>query len=103
VDDIADGIVTAMASPAGVNEDFNISAARELTVEEIARIVWRACGRDEDEFELERLPSFTVDVQRRWPSVEKARELLGWQASVDVENGIAETVDWLRQHEVVPS
>ena len=103
VDDIADGIVTAMASPAGVNEDFNISAARELTVEEIARIVWRACGRDEDEFELEHLPSFTVDVQRRWPSVEKARELLGWQASVDVENGIAETVDWLREHEAVPS
>ena len=30
VDDIADGVVTAMASPAGVNEDFNISASREL-------------------------------------------------------------------------
>ena len=28
VDDIADGIVTAMASPAGENEDFNISASR---------------------------------------------------------------------------
>ena len=31
VDDIADGIVTAMASPAGENEDFNISASEELT------------------------------------------------------------------------
>jgi len=103
VDDIADGIVTAMASPAGVNEDFNISASRELTVEEIARIVWRACGRDEIEFELERLPSFEVDVQRRWPSVVKARDLLDWQASIDVEDGIAETVEWLRVHEAVPS
>ena len=36
VDDIADGIVTAMGSPAGLNEDFNISASRELTVAEIA-------------------------------------------------------------------
>ena len=79
VDDIADGIVTAMGSPAGLNEDFNISASRELTVAEIARIIWEACGEDPDEFELEHLPTFDVDVQRRWPSVEKARELLGWE------------------------
>jgi nucleoside-diphosphate-sugar epimerase len=96
VDDIADGIVAAMASPAGLNEDFNISAARELTVAEIARIVWIACGRDADDFELEHLESFEVDVQRRWPSVEKARRLLGWQARIDVEDGIARTVSWLR-------
>src|SRR5918992_2000545 len=40
VDDIANGIVTAAALPAGLDEDFNISASRELTVAEIARIVW---------------------------------------------------------------
>jgi hypothetical protein len=34
---------------------------------EIARIDWGACGPDPAEFELERLPSFKVDVQRRWP------------------------------------
>ena len=96
VDDIAAGIVAAMASPAGLNEDFNISAARELTLAEIARIVWQACGEDAEDFELEHLPSFAVDVQRRWPSVEKARRLLGWEAQIDVEQGIADTVRWLR-------
>jgi nucleoside-diphosphate-sugar epimerase len=96
VDDIADGVVTAMRSPAGLNEDFNISAARELTVTEIARIVWETCGEDPDAFELEHLPTFTVDVQRRWPSVEKARRLLGWEAKIEVEDGIAATVRWLR-------
>ncbi len=99
VDDIADGVVTAMGSPAGLNEDFNISAARELTVAEIARIVWEACGEDPDAFALEHLPSFTVDVQRRWPSVEKARTLLGWEARIGVEEGIAATVGWLRERE----
>src|SRR6202023_132347 len=94
VDDIAAGVVTAMGSDAGLGEDFNISAARELTVAEIARIVWDAAGRDPDEFELEHLPSFAVDVQRRWPSVEKARRLLGWEARIGVEEGIAQTVDW---------
>ena len=96
VDDIAEGIVIAMGSPAGLNEDFNISAARELSVAEIAHIVWEACGEDPDELELEHLPTFTVDVQRRWPSVEKARRLLGWEARIPVEEGISSTVAWLR-------
>jgi UDP-glucose 4-epimerase len=96
VDDVAAGIISAMRSPAGLNEDFNIAASRELTVAEIARIVWEACGQDTDAFELEQLPSFAFDVQRRWPSVEKAQELLGWQAQIGVEEGIAATVRWLR-------
>jgi UDP-glucose 4-epimerase len=99
VDDIADGIVTAMASPAGENEDFNISASEELTVAELARLIWEACDNDPDQFELKHLPSFAVDVQRRWPSVEKAKRLLGWEAQVDLRDGIAETVAWLRGQE----
>ena len=97
IDDIADGVVTAMASPAALNEDFNISAARELTVAEIARIVWETCDEDPEAFELEHLPTFAVDVQRRWPSVEKAERLLGWKAQIEVEDGIASTVRWLRE------
>src|SRR5215208_6774699 len=100
VTDIADGIVAAMAHPAGLNEDFNISAAEELTVAEIARICWEACGNDRDELELEHLPSFKVDVVRRWPSVEKAERLLGWRARIGVEEGVAATAEWLRSLEI---
>ncbi|HVW19536.1 MAG TPA: NAD-dependent epimerase/dehydratase family protein [Solirubrobacteraceae bacterium] len=96
VDDIADGIVTAMASPAARNEDFNISAGEELTVAEIARIVWEGCGRDPGELALEHLPSYPVDVVRRWPDVSKARDVLGWEARVGVREGVARTVDWIR-------
>jgi nucleoside-diphosphate-sugar epimerase len=101
VDDIADGVVTAMSHPAAENEDFNISAGEELTVAEIARVIWEECGRPPEEFELERLPSFEVDVQRRWPSVEKARRLLGWEAKIGVREGIRQTIGWLREQEVV--
>src|SRR3712207_2149436 len=69
IDDIADGVVTAMASPAGLNEDFNISAGEEMTVAEIARVIWEECGEDPEAFELEHLPTFEVDVVRRWPDV----------------------------------
>jgi nucleoside-diphosphate-sugar epimerase len=98
VDDIADGIVTAMASGAGENEDFNISASQELSVAEIATLIWSACGNDPGELEFEHLPAFEVDVRRRWPSVEKARRLLGWEARVTLEDGLADTVQWLRGH-----
>ncbi|MBI5105305.1 MAG: NAD-dependent epimerase/dehydratase family protein [Solirubrobacterales bacterium] len=96
IDDIADGIVTAMASPKGLREDFNVSAAEEMTVAEIARVIWEACGRDPEAFALEHLPTYPVDVVRRWPSVEKARRLLGWEAQIDVRTGVSQTVDWLR-------
>jgi nucleoside-diphosphate-sugar epimerase len=102
VDDIADGLVTALTSPAGENQDFNISASEELTVARIAELIWEACGNDPSELAFEHLPSFEVDVQRRWPSVEKARRVLGWEARVGIEDGIAQTVRWLRE-ELKPS
>jgi UDP-glucose 4-epimerase len=86
-----------MASPAGENEDFNISASEELTVAEIARRIWLACGEDPERFELEHLPTFEVDVQRRWPSVRKAEQRLGWSAQVALDDGLADTVSWLRE------
>jgi nucleoside-diphosphate-sugar epimerase len=96
VDDIADGIVTAMLHPAGLNQDFNISAAEELTVAQIARVIWEACGRAPQEFALEHLPTYRVDVRRRWPSVEKAKALLGWEAQTELRDGVRLTADWLR-------
>jgi nucleoside-diphosphate-sugar epimerase len=68
-------------------------------VAELARIIWDACGNSSEEFELRHLPSFEVDVQRRWPSVEKARRLLGWEARIDLRDGVAQTVEWLREVE----
>jgi UDP-glucose 4-epimerase len=97
VDDIADGIVTAMGAPEAENEDFNISASRELTVAEIAAEIWEACGNDPSELNFRNLESFEVDVQRRWPSVEKARTLLGWEARIDLPDGLEQTVRWLRE------
>jgi UDP-glucose 4-epimerase len=97
VDDIADGIVAATRHPNGENEDFNISAAQELSVAELAARIWEACGNDAAELAFEHLESFQVDVRRRWPSVEKAARLLGWSAQIDLDDGLAQTVSWLRE------
>jgi nucleoside-diphosphate-sugar epimerase len=96
IDDIASGILAALTHDAALHEDFNISANDELTVKEIAAIVWEACGNDPADLEFRHLESFEVDVQRRWPSTDKARRLLGWEAQIGPREGIADTVEWFR-------
>jgi UDP-glucose 4-epimerase len=95
-DDIAEGIFAALAHAAALGEDFNISSNEELSVREIAAIVWEACGNDPALLELEHLRSFEVDVQRRWPSTDKARRLLDWEARIPIREGIAQTVEWFQ-------
>jgi len=96
VDDIADGTVAAMASPAGLNEDFNISAGEELSIANLARLIWEACDRDPDDFALQHEATYAVDVQRRWPDVSKARRVLDWESQISVREGVARTVAWVR-------
>jgi nucleoside-diphosphate-sugar epimerase len=95
VRDIARGIILAMESETAVNEDFNISAARETEVLELARLVFDACATGR-EFRVVSVPGFTHDVQRRIPSTEKARRVLGFEAEVPLEAGIGEVIGWLR-------
>jgi UDP-glucose 4-epimerase len=95
--DLADGIVTAMAHPNGLNDDFNLAATEELTVAEIAHLCWEAAGNDPTEFELEPHDAYEDDLQRSWPSVEKADRLLDWRAHIGAREGFAATADWLRR------
>jgi UDP-glucose 4-epimerase len=103
VDDIAAGILAAIGSPRGRDDDFNLAAARELTVAELARTAWTACGEDPADFALAPARAGAgadpdTDVMpRRRPSVEKARELLGWQARIGLEEGIAATGESIRE------
>jgi nucleoside-diphosphate-sugar epimerase len=56
-----------------------------------------SCGEDPRAVALEHLQSFPLDGRRRWPSVEKARRLLGWKAEIGVAEGLAATVRGLRE------
>ena len=102
-DDIAAGIVLALGSADALQEDFNLGAARELTSRELARLVWESCGADPTALVLERqapkdgLPERDSARERSFPAVGKARELLGWEAQTDLEEGLAATVQALRE------
>jgi UDP-glucose 4-epimerase len=103
-DDIAAGIVLALGSAGALQQDVNLGAARELTSRELARLVWESCGADPTELVLEhrapedRPAERDSASERSFPAVEKARELLGWEAQTDLEEGLAATVQALREH-----
>ena len=92
VDDFVEGLLLALTHPKAVGESFNIGNARAVvTIYGLAQTVVRVLNS--------RSPiRFTrkdyADVELRVPSVKKARELIGFEAKVDLEEGIARTADF---------
>jgi nucleoside-diphosphate-sugar epimerase len=95
--DLAQGIVRAMEHPLALNQDFNLSTAQSTTVLELAEKIWvRGHGPDVP-FRYVTDPPYPHDVQRRVPSVDKAREILGFEATTGLDAMLDEVVPWVAQ------
>jgi nucleoside-diphosphate-sugar epimerase len=92
--DLARGIVTAMEHPAALNDDFNLSTAQSTTVLELAERIWRRLKGDTP-FRYECDEPFEYDVQRRVPSTDKARDVLGFEATTSLDEMLDEVVPWV--------
>jgi UDP-glucose 4-epimerase len=92
--DLASGIVTAMAHPAAHNDDFNLSTAESTTVLELAEVIWRKikAGRP---LRIVHDQPFAYDVQRRVPSTQKAKRLLGFEATTTLDQILDEVIPWI--------
>ena len=93
--DLAKGIVTAMEHPAALNEDFNLSTSQATTVLELAEAIWDRMKPGEP-FRFVSDPPFEHDVQRRIPSTEKAKDLLGFEATTSLDEMLDEVIPWVR-------
>ena len=91
VSDLIEGIWRLMHAP--VNDPVNIGNPREMTLLELARHVLRATG-SRSEIVFRPLP--TDDPKVRQPDIGKAKRVLGWQPTVELEEGLARTVEWCR-------
>ena len=97
VDDMVDGTMITMEHPDAVGESFNIGNQRAVvTIYGLASAVVRVLHSESDII-------FTrkdyADVELRIPSVKKARELIGFEAKIDLEEGIRRTADYYREHD----
>ena len=96
VDDMVEALMLALEHPNAVGESFNVGNARSaVTIYDLAQRIKRltACPG-----ELVFQPLHYTDVELRIPNVEKARELLGFAAQVELDEGLERTIAWYREN-----
>jgi len=93
--DLARGIRMVIESEKAINEDFNISTPQATSVLELAGIVWNTINPNE-EFKIIHDEPFEYDVQKRIPDVTKAKEILGFEAEISLEESVKEVIEYLK-------
>ncbi len=93
--DLAAGIVTAMAHPDALGEDFNLSTSESTTVLELAELIWRKIKGPGVPLRLVHDEPYAHDVQRRVPSTEKAKRVLGFEATTSLDWMLDEVIPWI--------
>jgi UDP-glucose 4-epimerase len=94
VDDTVRGIVLASESASLIGRSVNIARGREVSVNRIAELVLRACGRTD--LVPQRGPERPADVRRHYADISRARGELGFDPATDIEDGIPAYVAWFR-------
>ncbi len=95
--DLAKGIVMAMEHPDARNEDFNLSTERSTTVLELAEVIWHKINGADEPLRTVSDTAYEHDVGRRVPSTEKAKRVLGFEATTSLEAMLDEVIPWIRE------
>jgi nucleoside-diphosphate-sugar epimerase len=95
--DLAEGIVTAMEHPDALNEDFNLSTPESTTVLELAEAIWVAIMGPEVPCHGVSDPTVERVVSRRVPAAEKAKRVLGFEATTSLEKILQDVVPWIEK------
>jgi len=93
--DIARGIRMAMESDMAINNDFNISTPVATSVLEIAQLVWEILNPGK-EFAFVSDSAYEYDVQKRIPNTSKAKEMIGFEAEIGLEESVIEVIEYMR-------
>jgi nucleoside-diphosphate-sugar epimerase len=94
--DLARGICDTLVHPGAENEDFNLSTERSTTILELADLIWKKIRPPGEPLRIVSDEPFDHDVQRRIPSVEKAKRVLGFEATTTLDEMLDEVIPWIR-------
>ncbi len=94
MDDIATAVLEILENPAAVGQSFNIGNPRSVcTTYDLALRIKRLAGSDSP---IVFKPLEYSDVEIRIPDITRAREVLGWEPQVDLDEGLERTIAWYR-------
>ena len=99
VDDMVEGFCRALDVKEADGLMLNVGIDREITIEALARMVWRLVRADEPRLRFVPLASFGryEDVDRRIPDNRLAARVLGYTPGVPLEEGLPRTITWQRE------
>ena len=95
VSDIAQGIILAMESSKAENEDFNIGSEKEMTMLQLAKLLWEKCQMKKA-FKVKYVPGFKYDIRKRVPSSKKAKKVLGWTEKKKFAEELPKVIEWIK-------
>ena len=94
VDDMVEAVLLCLEHPNAIGQSFNIGNPRSaVTIFDLAQRIKRITGCPG---EIVFAPLEYVDVELRIPNVEKAREAIGFDATVELDDGLERTIAWYR-------
>jgi UDP-glucose 4-epimerase len=100
VDDTVRGTLLAANLPQAEGMAFNIGSNRETPILELAQLIVQLTGSHSEirhiSYEQAYGPGFE-ETRRRVPDVRRAAEVLGFEAQIQLEDGLQRTIDWFRQ------
>jgi UDP-glucose 4-epimerase len=92
--DLAEGIRLCVEKGTALNEDFNLSTEVSTTVLALARMIWEKIN-PAIPFNYVSDKPYRYDVQKRVPSVSKAKRLLGFEARTELSTALDEIIPWI--------
>lgn len=99
VADTADGFVRAALAEGVVGETINLGNDREISIGELARLILQLIDRPvELKTDPARLRPGASEVRRLHADNRKAKAKLGWSPRTSFEDGLRQTIDWIRAH-----
>ena len=93
VDDLVDGLVRLMDTDDEVTGPVNLGNPAEFSMQQLAELVVARTG---SRSELAYAPLPADDPRQRQPDITRARELLGWQPTVALDDGLQRTIDYFK-------
>jgi UDP-glucuronate decarboxylase len=99
VDDLIEGIFRMMNHPGGFVGPVNLGNPNEFTILELAERVIRLTGSPS---RIVHKPLPADDPTQRKPDITLARRELGWQPTVELEEGLRRTIDYFKEFAAQP-
>lgn len=100
VDDIVSANLAAASADLAPGEVMNVAGGGSATMTELIALAEEVCGRS---INLDRRPPQSGDVRQTGGTIDRARELLGWQPSFDVREGLTRQFAWHRERAAASS